>query len=163
MCNIWRKWNLICIGPISSLYLVLGYSNKGQYLQHMIFFVTYKKAKHVWVLHYTMLERFTRNKCSNLLGPYERYGENKMLSIWHYAMLERLTRTKCSYLVGPFVLQWKWNVVSKAPRSNLKLGLGYRNKVRMIQIKLLPKSASMRWQFYKNFFSYIVFTNKLEC
>jgi hypothetical protein len=49
------------------------------YSQHFIVFVTYEWSQYARVLHYTKMEMLLRDKYSNLLGPFIRYAENKVL------------------------------------------------------------------------------------
>ncbi len=53
--------------------------NQGQYLEHLIFFVTYEWAQEGSVLHYTGPERLDKDKQSTLSGPFVSYGENEVL------------------------------------------------------------------------------------
>ncbi len=49
------------------------------YSQHLIFIVTYKRAKKVRVLNYTRLEKLASDKHSSLLGRFVSYKENVLL------------------------------------------------------------------------------------
>jgi hypothetical protein len=49
------------------------------YLQHLIFFITYKAAQKDKVLPNTQLEKFAREKRFSLLGLFLIYEENEVL------------------------------------------------------------------------------------
>ncbi len=51
------------------------------YLQHLIFFITYKAAQKDKVLPNTQLEKFAREKRFSLLGLFLIYEENEVLWI----------------------------------------------------------------------------------
>jgi len=51
----------------------------GPYSQRLIFFLTDEWAQKARVLHYTKLERVSRDKDSCLLSPFARYEENEGL------------------------------------------------------------------------------------
>ncbi len=60
--------------------MTFGQKDNRPNSQHFIFFVTYKWAKQVRVLHYPKQEMLARAIHSSLLGPFTSYNYNTSIA-----------------------------------------------------------------------------------